>query len=831
MKNKKNGGFTLIELLAVIVILGILIVVTVPSLSRLIKKTKDENRESSRNTLEMAAKSYAENNKKVLPKSIGEIKTIKIADLKNANFLKEDIKSADKESCMKNSYVKIFKYDKDKYNFVTYLYCGDEVPDEDDEKYNSKIAISFTDGNDQELDIAKNKVTSAKVKIKFESGLDQAKEKVGLHGYNYIIRVKYTDDKDYLEIYNSGSINAYGKEVIEVNKNISKYIDIKGATDIEVIAEVYDRAGNYKKLQKRAKYKDKEAPKCGEVIGEAIDENDWDGSIKRRTISVKCFDEGGSGCIKDTFTKTFTKETEWDYITIKDNAGNSAKCKVRVNLDWTPPSLIIKAFKKGTNEEVGEAHADADKKNEELKKYKNGYGNDNWLNKANYPNGIYYKVIVDEDNTIGKLTTNKTGLLKSSTDVKVLDFNNYPNNFDNIREFTFTEDGYRNAKYSLMDKAKNEVTISITAAIDRVAPTTPIVRFWKKKSIVNITSSAGLTESYSPGTLNNESWSNKFLFVEATGSTDAISQLNGYRYKIGSNPEGNGSFYNFNSNVKNQSIQFKACDNAGNCSGFVPGNGNNLISIDTTPPKCTINTTPDGYISGKWTNQDVKVTATCKDTVSGCTTTSTSKYYDKGTNTFAVTFSDIAGNTVNCPSVNVKIDKEAPECGSQSPKATTWTKSNRKITLKCKDKGSGCKKNTYTKTFDSGCSEESEIEIEDKAGNKQPCDINVYVDKVAPIVVCKYEGSSYEKNMRTCLDAYPNPIPFYYTCTYTDVCSGLASRSVTWGKGVNTRYAKGPISGKGPVTDYLCTVDSKNAGAKIQKYSVKDKAGNETKSS
>lgn len=52
------NGFSLIELLAVIVILGLLMTFAIPNVSRLISKSKDENIDSNKKTLIMAAESY-----------------------------------------------------------------------------------------------------------------------------------------------------------------------------------------------------------------------------------------------------------------------------------------------------------------------------------------------------------------------------------------------------------------------------------------------------------------------------------------------------------------------------------------------------------------------------------------------------------------------------------------------------------------------------------------------------------------------------------------------------------------------------------------------------
>ena len=80
MTNKK--GFTLVELLAVIVILGIIMTVSIPAISKWINRSKNESLESQKQTLLMAGEAYAQGNSKVLPKAIGEAKKIKAKYLK-----------------------------------------------------------------------------------------------------------------------------------------------------------------------------------------------------------------------------------------------------------------------------------------------------------------------------------------------------------------------------------------------------------------------------------------------------------------------------------------------------------------------------------------------------------------------------------------------------------------------------------------------------------------------------------------------------------------------------------------------------------------------------
>lgn len=88
MNNKK--GFTLVELLAVIVILGVLTAIAVPSVLGISKKIKTDMYESKKKTVEVALELWADDNKS---SCINNIDNLKIQNLIEANYLKADDKN------------------------------------------------------------------------------------------------------------------------------------------------------------------------------------------------------------------------------------------------------------------------------------------------------------------------------------------------------------------------------------------------------------------------------------------------------------------------------------------------------------------------------------------------------------------------------------------------------------------------------------------------------------------------------------------------------------------------------------------------------------------
>ena len=89
-------------------------VFAIPAVSRWISRGKAESDEGNKKTLVMAAQSYAQGNSEVLPKVVGGSSIVTAEELKDANYLKEELKNSDKKSCM-DSYVQIVKTSKGQY--------------------------------------------------------------------------------------------------------------------------------------------------------------------------------------------------------------------------------------------------------------------------------------------------------------------------------------------------------------------------------------------------------------------------------------------------------------------------------------------------------------------------------------------------------------------------------------------------------------------------------------------------------------------------------------------------------------------------------------------
>ena len=474
MKDRK--GFTLIELLAVVTILGIVMVVSIPAVNRWLAKGKNESLESQKKTLVMASESYAQANSKYLPKRVGESVDIPISNLKKSNYLKDDIVNADKKSCMENSYVRVYKYDTSRYTYTAFVYCeGEEVPVEPPIPKPS-IGITFSDEKDNQNYSTNVNITSLKITI--DGGTNNG-EALGITGYSYTISVDYKEvaEGEGIEIYNSGSLNADGRKNLVIQRSLGDYVDTTTVNNFIVTVTAYNQAGGYLEKTATSSYQDVDKPVCGTITGQA-GENEWDKTWRRKTISVKCSDGDGSGCVKDSYTHTFDTQMNIGYITISDNAGNTTNCPVRVHLDWTIPTVTINAYKRNADgsagARVGTVTADNAHPNGTLSNYIGGYGGNSWLNAGNFPYGIIYEILT-EDNVIvnqGKWFENARGLWLPDSRIDTLTpkYTKAFSSTDKKVTYTVLDEGFRKARFEFTDKASNKITINITSPIDRTLP-------------------------------------------------------------------------------------------------------------------------------------------------------------------------------------------------------------------------------------------------------------------------------------------------------------------------------------------------------------------------
>lgn len=110
-------GFTLVELLAVIIILGLLTIIAIPSIVGILNNEKENISDSMKNIIINASSLYIEDNSGVYPKVNNNVYCIKLESLVNDNRLSKPLKDpvTNKEIDL-NKYIKV-SIINDLYNY------------------------------------------------------------------------------------------------------------------------------------------------------------------------------------------------------------------------------------------------------------------------------------------------------------------------------------------------------------------------------------------------------------------------------------------------------------------------------------------------------------------------------------------------------------------------------------------------------------------------------------------------------------------------------------------------------------------------------------------
>jgi len=149
---KNNKGFTLIELIAVITILAIVALITVPIVNKAIIKSKEKALEAQKETIVDAAKKYALGNTDILPKTdLGE-KLIHISDLITGGYLEE--KPIDPVTNKEMSDCVLVTYDQTK-NKYTYKYseCKINLPTENIYPNGDRLLYIFDESTEDQTTV------------------------------------------------------------------------------------------------------------------------------------------------------------------------------------------------------------------------------------------------------------------------------------------------------------------------------------------------------------------------------------------------------------------------------------------------------------------------------------------------------------------------------------------------------------------------------------------------------------------------------------------------------------------------------------------------------
>jgi prepilin-type N-terminal cleavage/methylation domain-containing protein len=115
-------GFTLIELLAVIIMLAIILIITMPIVSGIIYNARLNSYVADEKMMVWASKNYLGTNENYLPINIGDTIEIKLSLLQTQGLI-SNIHSPWNESDICDGYILVTKVDERTYDYTPYLRC------------------------------------------------------------------------------------------------------------------------------------------------------------------------------------------------------------------------------------------------------------------------------------------------------------------------------------------------------------------------------------------------------------------------------------------------------------------------------------------------------------------------------------------------------------------------------------------------------------------------------------------------------------------------------------------------------------------------------------
>lgn len=355
------------------------------------------------------------------------------------------------------------------------------------------------------------------------------------------------------------------------------------------------------------------------------------------------------------------------------------------------------------------------------------------------------------------------------------DVNIYVDAYDTlstIRDYSFDNGAtYQSSYYKTY--ATNTSNIRIVAR-DKAGNTTS----FGPVAISNIDKSNPVCVLKRSGTAGVEDWYRSNVVVDFSSTTDSQSGVRDYSFSTSG--IGNPKSQTQSSDTSGATIIGYVIDKAGNI-----GNCNTVVKRDTVNPSCSIALARSATSTG-WYTAGVNLTINPSDARSGVRDyglAESSPTYDSvatkthSTDRTSTTWSGIvrdkAGNTGSCSSASFKFDKTQPVCGSQTGGRSSWGNTNVSVGVNCSDVTSGCTQTNYTKELTGeGQTESVSIVIKDKAGNTRTCTntYNKYIDKTAPTVTW-----TTSKNPVPGYSFYENPLTIYANCT--DSGSGVSGTS------------------------------------------------------
>lgn len=140
LKTLKKKGFTIMELVATLAILTIILVIAIPSFISVYRKFSKNYYKSLEGSIKMSANDYFTDNKKMIPRYIGETSNVDGRELATLGYLEKTL-AGRSSSEMCSGYARVYKSAKGKYKYHGCIECEQNGV----VTYSSKNENSFCD--------------------------------------------------------------------------------------------------------------------------------------------------------------------------------------------------------------------------------------------------------------------------------------------------------------------------------------------------------------------------------------------------------------------------------------------------------------------------------------------------------------------------------------------------------------------------------------------------------------------------------------------------------------------------------------------------------------